>query len=99
MHPVPRETNGQCPARLPAAPINRRCRRLPSVLGGVTVRRFILFGLPHHLQATHLVFGPTPADPKHFLPVTQPPRREVEGDGGGVDWQRWTEPERKSAME
>lgn len=31
--------------------------------------------LPHHLQATHLVFRPTRAEPKHFLLVTQPPRR------------------------
>lgn len=31
--------------------------------------------LPHHLQATHLVFRPTLAEPKHFLLVTQPPRR------------------------
>lgn len=31
--------------------------------------------LPHHLQATHLVFRPTLSEPKHFLLVTQPPRR------------------------
>lgn len=57
----------------------RQLSLLPSVFRGVMVRWF-RFGLPHHLQATHLVFRPTLAEPKHFLLVTQPPRRAEESE-------------------
>lgn len=35
---------------------------------------------PHHPQATHLFFRPILAEPKHFLMVTQPPRRAGAGE-------------------
>lgn len=59
-----------------AGPINHRCCPLPSEVSRYAGLYLVsVASLPHHLQATHLVFRPTLAEPKHFLLVTQPPRR------------------------
>lgn len=94
-------TNGHSPALLRAGPINRHYCPLSSEVSRYAGLYLVsVASLPHHLQATHLVFRPTLAEPKHFLLVTQPPRR-AEGresesrrrEGGGG------ERERKSATE
>lgn len=57
-------------------PINHRCCPLPSEVSRYAGLYLVsVASLPHHLQATHLVLRPTLAEPKHFLLVTQPPRR------------------------
>lgn len=61
---------GKCPYEHGCCPLSSTLAR-PALL-------FYLVSVaspPHHLQATHLFFGPTLAEPKHFLMVTQPPRR------------------------
>lgn len=71
MHPVARNKQAQR-----AGPINHRCCPLPSEVSRYAGLYLVsVASLPHHLQATHLVFRPTLAEPKHFLLVTQPPRR------------------------
>lgn len=85
-------TNGHSPALLRAGPINRHYCPLSSEVSRYAGLYLVsVASLPHHLQATHLVFRPTLAEPKHFLLVTQPPRRaegrESEsrrGEGGGA---------------
>lgn len=55
----------QVPPTVTAAPCFQRC---PCML--------VIFGLLHHLKATHLVYRPALAVPKNFLLVTQSPREE-----------------------
>lgn len=72
-----------------AGPVNHRCCPLPLEVSRYAGLYLVsVASLPHHLQATHLVFRPTLAEPKHFLLVTQPPRRAEgrEKQSESVDW-------------
>ena len=66
----------------------RRCPLPPEVSRYAGLCLVSVASPPHHLQATHLVFRPTRAEPKHFLLVTQPPGRAGGGEGGRgrVNW-------------
>lgn len=75
MHLVLR-TIGHSPALVRVDPVNHPYCPLPSEVSWYAGLYLVsVASLPHHLQATHLVFRPTRAEPKHFLLVTQPPRR------------------------
>lgn len=52
----------QVPPTVNTAPCLQRCHCM-----------LVIFGLPHHLQATHLVYRPMLAAPKHFHLVAQTP--------------------------
>lgn len=92
-------TNRHSPALLRAGPISHpRCPLLSEVSWYAGLYLVSAASLPHHLEATHLVFRPTLAEPKHFLMVTQPPRR-AEGREKEKERINWEKRERKSATE